>query len=226
MNNGTECFEFIDTKVICNSDLDITVPICFRGNCTLSGRGYSVLFQEQGSMIIKAGSQLTLEDLEMDNLAAFKVHCVTQDGSLVLKNSILNLASDYTFSTGSILFSEDVVFTGTNIFNYTTKQGSTIDKNSQLFFAPGSTFKYVPDRANRELLFLTDQTSSLRFDGSTLHSTHTGLQLTRGTLIIDDSVTFTSEARIAVEALSLKSDLCVVIRGGANLNLQGLILAE
>jgi hypothetical protein len=56
-----------------------------------------------------------------------------------------------------------------------------------------------------------------------LHSTRTGIQLSLGTLIVDDKVTFSSEAKNSGEAMSLKSDLNIRLLGNAALELFGHI---
>lgn len=217
---------FNNTKVILNSDVNLNVPMHFSGTSILSGRGNGLNFVSSGRIAVRPGSTLIIEDLELRNLGGTKLRCFTDAASITFKNSILNLSQDYTFSRGSILFTQDVAISGTNKFIYTTNLASTIDSNAMLYMGYGTTFSYAPQTAKKSLIVMSDATSMLYLDGSTLHVTRTGLQLSTGTLIIDDLVTFTSEARVPAEGISLKNDLTVSMRGGSNLQMFGIIRAD
>jgi len=217
---------FRDTRLVFNSDVVFNIPIHFSGNCIINGRGNALNFVNNGNVVIRPASTLTLEDVNFRNLGSSNLMCLTDDGVLVVKNSILTLARDYTFSRGSILFTQDVAFSGTNRFVYSTGLTSTIDTDSLLYFGYGTTFSYAPRKASKSLLAMTDPTSILYLDGSSLFSTRTGLQLSVGTLILDDNVTLSSGAHFPAEGISLKSNLTVQVRGGANLNLFGIIRAD
>lgn len=217
---------FIDTKVIFNSDVNFTVPVHFQGNCTISGRANGLNLINNGKVVVRPNSRLTIEDVEMRNLGDGKLACLTDSGSLTFENSILNLSRDYTFSRGSILFNQDNFITGSNKFIYTTNLASTIDSQSMLYMGYGTTFSYSPRTAKRDLIFMTNTTSQLFLDGSSLHVTRTGLQLSAGTLILDDLVTVSSEARVPAEGIRLNSDLTVNVRGNANVQLFGIIRAD
>jgi len=217
---------FINTRVIFNSDLTFNAPMHFQGTCFLAGRGNSLKMINNGKIVVRPASSLTIENVHFRNLGAGGLLCLTDDASVTLKNSTITLAQDYTFSRGSILFTQENSITGTNRFIYSTAVGSTIDTNSLLYMGYSTTFSYAPRRPNKNLIFMNDTTSVLYLDGSTLFSTRTGLQLSTGTLILDDTVTISSGAHFPAEGLSLKSNLTVNIRGNTNVQLFGLIRAD
>jgi len=217
---------FINTRVVFNSDVIFNNPVHFQGTCVIDGRGNSLNMINNGQVVVRPASMLTIKNLNFRDLGPSDLICLTDDASLILKNSTLTLARDYTFSRGSILFTQDNMITGTNKFIYSTAVGSTIDTNSMLYMGYNSTFSYAPRRANKNLIFMNDTTSVLYLDGSTLFSTRTGLQLSAGTLILDDAVTLSSGARFSAEGISLKNNLTVQVRGGAYVNLFGTIRAD
>jgi hypothetical protein len=106
--------------------------------------------------------------------------------SITFKNANMYLSSNYSFTSGKIRFEEEVIISGTNVFEYRpTHINSGIAPNSTLYLNRGITFNYAPDSANRDLLGMTDKTSQLYLNGCTLKSTTTGMRLTKGTLLVD-----------------------------------------
>ncbi len=72
---------------------------------------------------------------------------------------------------------------------------------------------------------MNDVTSFLFLNGCSLFATRTGLELSQGTMIIDNHVTFSSQALFSVEGIELKSTLNTILFGNAVLDLFGIILA-
>jgi len=217
---------FDNTNLVFNSDAEFIVDTTFYGDCLVDGKGNRVFLNEDGLLKVASGSQLTLKNLELVGLEKSNMECLANDASLIIQNCKLTVTSDYTFDTGSILFKDDVVISGTNKFCFTSVIGSTIDSNSALYIDPGMTFSYSPQRANRDLLHMHDDTSWLYLDGCTLYSTKTGMRLTKGKLFIDNLVTLNSEGSAASEAIcfgngSANDDLSIHILAGAQLDVYG-----
>ncbi|MBS1987768.1 WD40 repeat domain-containing protein [Candidatus Dependentiae bacterium] len=214
---------FKNGSIVCNSDVILKAPIHFIGSCKINGRGKRIIFQSNSGFVVRPGATVLFEDVHFQNVFPSSMRCLDDSGTVTLSNCSLYLTNDYTFSRGSILFKEDVTISGTNKFNYTTKLTSTIATLSRLFFNNNMTFSYAPLRANRTLINMTDETSRLLLDGCTLYSTRTGLTLSNGTLIIDNKVTISSDAKYDAESMQLSSDLNIVIRGAAMLELIGRV---
>lgn len=214
---------FDNISLIFNSNVNINVPVEFSGACKINGRGRRIFVQSGGGIAIRPGGTLIIEDAELDMIGDSNLRCMTDRGAITLRNSLISLSRNYTFSRGSILFDEDTMITGTNKFIYATGLSSTIASQSTLFIDQGVTFSYAPRRGNKNLINMTNNTSSLYLNGCTLHSTRTGLQLDSGMVIFDNKVTFSSEARNNAEALTLKSGLTMSVMGGAQLELFGRI---
>jgi WD40 repeat protein len=214
---------FKDTTLLCNSDVVVTTTLHFQGSCKINGQGKRMYFDPGSTLVVRPGSRLIFEDIELQNIGDFNIRCLTNSAAMTLRNSMLILSRNYTFSLGSILFDEDVVLTGTNKFNYTTRLSSTIASQSMLFLDRGITFSYAPARARQDLLVFQDASSILYLNGCTLHSTRTGLHLTTGKLFLDDKVTVSSEAKFNAESLRLNANLDVRVLSGATLELCGKV---
>ncbi len=213
-----------DGSIVCNSDISIKAPIQIIGSCRINGRGKRLsFFNSSSNFIIRSGASLLIEDAELLNIFDSSIRCLDDRGTVTIRNCLLSLANNFSFSRGSILFEEDVVFTGTNKFNYTTRLASTISSQSLIKFDFGTTFSYAPQRSRGDLLYMIDETSIMYLNGCSLFSTRTGLQLSQGTLIIENRVTMSSDAKFNAEGLRLGQTLTTLIRGGATLDLYGKI---
>lgn len=225
--NLTSTLVIDKTNIVFVNGVKISAPLQFRYGCKINGMGKRLTFMPSGALITRPGGSLVIENAELWNLSQRTLRCLTDEGSITLRNCTLVLGQDYTFSRGSMLFTDEVIVTGTSRFIYSSGLTSTISSVTTLFLDSGITFSYSPRRASGTLINMVDNTSYLYLNGGTLHSTRTGLQLSTGTLIVDDKVTFSSEARRSVsEALRLNSDLTIRIKGRGTADFNGLICYE
>jgi hypothetical protein len=217
--------DFDKTTLVCSSNVSIQGELQFSNQCKIDGQGKELTFNG-GSIVVHPNSYLILENAYLSNFGTSRLRCLTNTSSITLRNCTMLLSSDYIFENGSLFFDMDNVVIGTCKFIYSSPVGSTIGPRSTLVFDRGTTLSYAPLRANQDLIFMTDQTSRLYFDGASLYSTSTGLHLQGGTLILDDYVTMSSDARFNAEALWLDSGLNVVIRAGAAVEIFGSVKYE
>ncbi len=213
---------FDRTTLVCNSNVSITGALNFSNLCKIDARGKRLTFNG-GSIVVRPNSYLILENACLANFGTSRLQCLSNTASITLRNCIISLASDYTFSQGSLLFDLDNIIMGTGKFIYSSPVGSTIASGARLQLDRSMTLSYAPSRANQNLIFMQDSTSWLYLDGCTLHSTRTGLHLSGGTLIIDDKVTMSSEAKNTAESLWLDSNLNIVIRAGGVVEIFGSV---
>ncbi len=217
---------FDNVAIFFNTDVRLHAPMQFRGACKINANGKFLTLCGNSAIVLRPGTSLVLEDVMLYGLSGNNLRCMTDNGALTIHNSILSMSGDYTFSRGSILFEKDVAITGTTRFIYGSGLTSTIASLAKLFLEQDLTFSYAPRRANGDLLYFTDATATLHFNGCSLFSTRTGLQFTTGTLIFDDKVTVSSQARNAAEAIKLGSNVNIIVKGGATLDLYGLVRYE
>jgi WD40 repeat protein len=215
-----------NTTVVCNSNVDFLSSVHIKGVCKINGQGKQVRFTHTNELLVRPHAHLILENIEINEVKDSNIRCMNDTGKVTLRNCELCFERDFTFSHGSLYFDEDVMFTGTSTFNYTTKLASTIASDATLYLNTGHIFNYAPAIAQENLLYMTDATSRLFLDGCSLHSTSTGLQLSDGILVIDNDVTLSSAATVPAEGIALQSSLDIQVRGGAVLDLHGYITYE
>ncbi len=214
---------FDTTTLTLNSDLTINTPTYFINNCRIDGRGQRLTIGAGASLTVRPNSQLILDQVEIQGIKNNYLGCMVDSGSLILRNCIIALDSDFTFSRGSIFFDESVIMTGTSKFIYSSRFGSTIGSQSILMMSKNTTFSYDPSAARRNLLSMQDQTATLFLDGSTFVSTRTGLLLDTGTFVFDNRVTLSSGAKNSAEAMQLGTNLTIKVLGSSQVDLFGHI---
>jgi len=214
---------FDTTTLTLNSDLTLNTTTYFINNCRIDGRGQRLTIGPSSKIIVRPNSQLILDDVEVQGIKSNYLGCMVDSGSLILRNCILVLDSDFTFSRGTMFFDENVIITGTSKFIYSSRFGSTIGSQSVLMMSNNTTLSYAPLAARENLLTMEDQTSILFLDGCTLASTRTGLILDTGTLVMDNRVTLSSQGRNSAEAIQLRTNLMVKVLGSAQVDLFGQV---
>lgn len=218
--------QFRDTSVFLNNDLTLAGTIKFLGSCLLDGRWNNVTFGQGANLIIGHNTTLTMRNMELDGIIGSNIRCLDDSASLILDNVRWVQSGDYTFSRGSILFVNKVDVVGQHVFNFSPTLTSTIETDSILYFDVGTTFSYSPQVPKRTLLFMEDTTSFLSLNGCSVVATRTGLQLSQGTMIIDNHVTFSSQARFLAEGIELQSTLNIMVLGSATLDFFGIIVSN
>lgn len=215
---------FKNGSLVLNSDINLVGEFHAAQLCKINARGKRITFNDStSSFVVRPRSSILIENAELQNLSLSSIRCMDDSGTVTLSNCVVTLSQDFTFSRGSILFNNDVIFTGSNQFNYTSRVGSTISSLAMLMFDKFATFNYAPARANANLLAMADVSSQFYLNGCTLISTSTGLRLMTGTLILDDNVTLSSSAVFNANALWLDSGLNMVLTGAANVQLFGKV---
>lgn len=215
---------FKNGSLVLNSDINLIGEFHAAQSCKINARGKRITFNDStSSFVVRPRSSILIENAELQNLSLSSIRCIDDSGTVTLSNCVVTLSQNFTFSRGSILFNNDVIFTGTNQFNYTSRVGSTISSLAMLMFDKFATFNYAPARANATLLAMADVSSQLYLNGCSLTSTSTGLRLLTGTLILDNDVTLSSAAVFNANALWLDSGLNIVLTGAANVQLFGKV---
>ncbi len=196
----------------------------FAGDSKIIGFGNKLNFSYFNLGILQPGT-LTLRDIIIDNLKHNNMRCVGGNASIVLNDCQLIMANNFSFTTGTLQFEHEVKITGSNVLSYESVGQSIINSQSRLFLDMGVTFSYAPSVAQKNLLAFTDATSQLYCNGCTLKTTTTGMQLAKGTLIVDHKNTFyndnaasLSEALIIGNGVS-SDDLTVEVKPGGSLEM-------
>ena len=223
LSSSPDSLIFDNVTLVFNSNVLANKDWKIKNECKIVGNGKKLTIGSGVTIELDPGAHLRLQDVCLDDVQVSNIRCLTDNATITLCDSVLQLSRDFTFSRGSMIFEHDVVITGTVKFNYTTAEQSTILQDSTLFLTHGLTFSYDTLNGNKNLIAMEDETSSLYVDGATLYSTHTGLRLSGGKLFIDNKVTLSSEARNTGEAMELDSDLDVHCLSSSSLEIFGMV---
>lgn len=216
---------FFDTaNVSFNTNTTFRCPMQFRGTSAIYGNGHKITVSRNNPIIVRDGD-LTIQDTIIGGMGDNNLRCLFGTGRITLRDCIIILERDYTFTQGGITFSGDTMITGTNRFIYSSTVASTISSNSTLYVDQRTIFSYAPVNTRRDLLFMTDVSSVLYLDGATLLTTGTGIRLSRGTILVDNRVTLSSSAANTGEAMLFNTDVTVNMLSGAVFDMYGFIKA-
>ena len=193
-----------------NLNIQENTPLHFASNTLVEGNGNTIILQDNAQLFVDTDVSVTLRNVTIKNsknyLSASAIKLAASGSQLTLDNAKLNFANDYYFDRGQIYFYNDVEFTGTNAFIYRSTVPSYIKSGANLKFNPDSIFDFRPSTTGepillaKDLLIMDDSVSKITFDGCSLKSTFTGLNLTKGTVFFDNKVSITSAAQLAVKS--------------------------
>ena len=220
-----------------NEILDGTFTMSFCGNTKLNCFGNELgLASADHAIDVSASATLAIQNAKLvglgglSSLAENNLKCSCHDSTLTLSNCDLTLSSHYSFTEGHLNLYQDTSISGTNVFAYQSPRPLTIKSQAVLKVGLNCTFSYDSGitgdagSAGNNRLVMDDVTSKLFLDGCTLHVTKTGMQLTKGTLVVNGKSTVYSEATTVEEAVVFGNnteadDLSVTIFAGGILDI-------
>lgn len=183
-----------NVKIFLQSDATITEDIMIKKSCVINCGGYALSIGDSGSITVANDSRLHFENGVIKGLKEDNIRCYDDTGVMTLDDVVWKQDDDFVFLYGGLIIKNDVVMTGKGSFAYQTSKTFTIASRSSLLLDSDFTFSYDPIRvASKILLEFQSDTSRLILDGATLHATVTGLQLTRGDLLVKRDSFLSSE---------------------------------
>lgn len=226
---------FDTTKIDLAKNEDLNMTLTFIGNCTLRGEGHVLTLTDLGNIVVSGqGSSLLLEGLIIKGVSGNKIRCTDNTCTISFNNVQWIQDGNFSFTTGRFEVLSDFDLLGSFTFNYRSNRQSQINTGATLILENGITFSYGPGASNRrDLLALQDSTAVLFMNGATLASTTTGLQLTKGILMLDHKNFFQNNGAVSTsQGIAfgdgiLANDLLVQLYPGANINvLSGLLVYQ
>lgn len=165
----------------------------FTGSATIKGHSNTLDLGQVGNIVVQSGSSLTIQDMQLTGMSGTNVRCVDNTGQIILDNVTWDQSTNnYLFGMGALQVRNQVAMIGVATFAYQSTQTSTILANSQLTLDSGFTFSYDP-AASTNLLAFIDSSSILMLNGSNVHVGAVGMDLTKGTMIVEAHSTLYSE---------------------------------
>ncbi|NHJ84795.1 MAG: hypothetical protein FK734_04990 [Asgard group archaeon] len=178
--------------------------------------GFQLLIDSGVTLTLR---NISLKQLKGSANSGGGIVLLDNSSNLALQNVLVDVNGTYSFDIGSLFIHGDVIinggpysdqtFSGTlrssfvhsSIYDIPNQKPLIIDKNSMLYFDNGMTFVYDHHSASSDLckqqIIMTDTSSRLYINGSTLqvpvdNSQKGGLVLWRGTLMLDNRVSFSN----------------------------------
>ncbi len=149
-------------------------------------------------LLVDHNVTLTLRNMTFKNthnsVGRPSIRLMSPGSKLALQDVKFAMADEFAFHEGQLFIHDDVMVTGTSMFSYRSAAHCHIDTQSTLLFDKGTTYFHYPKTTLNNQLYMQDVSSILAFNNSTLLATHTGMQITRGTLCFDNGVTVSSFA--------------------------------
>jgi len=238
---------FKDIKLFFDSDVIIGGDVVFEGSCIVDCGRNNLEFLDEGSITVASGSSLLLSDAIIRGVSGNKISCADDDCVLQLKDVTWFQDGNYTFSTGAMIFENDVAMSGDYTFAYQTMKTSTILSKSTLALDAGFVFSYEPANSllltfsynpenivSKDLIALEDSSSTILLNGATLHATCEGMELKKGRLRVSRD-SFLSSEKLLFEGIyfdggitfgdgTVENDLLCYIYAGNGLNaIQGTL---
>jgi len=221
-------------------DTDIYIPdntiFSITSNGVIDGLQKNLVLGENSQILLDSNISVTFKNIifkNNSNTIRPPIKCFDNSGIITFDNSTLSLNDTFSFERGHLFINNEVNFTGTSEFIYYSINTSYILPHSALNFAPQTTFLYSPYSTNNNLIIMHDKSSCMKFDNSSLKVTHTGLQLTHGSLYFDNKITISSTHETFNNALifgnlDLGADynLSTYILSGARINLNGRLVLD
>ncbi|QQR48899.1 WD40 repeat domain-containing protein [bacterium] len=194
-------------------DGNLTLPankiMSFRTDTIIDGCGNTLTFTNYSQFLIDNSVTLTLRNMKIKtthaSLARPCIRCQSNTSRLALDNVTFALAENFDFRNGRLYFHNSVRFTGTSQFIYRSTQASYISSGALLTFDPNTTLYYYPSSTAQDLIRLVDQTSKLYLNNATLQTTHTGMLLSKGSLFLDNLVSFSTRANTKLLGITLNT---------------------
>ncbi len=208
----------------------------------IDGRGYTLNIEDNPIIFNSAGTgTLLLRDIRLLGLhnTGYGARCPQEstfviehsDGTVVFEDARLYLTGDYTYCHGFMNFCRtNVIETSCqgHVFTHRSDRPSTILRNSSLLIAPKVTYRheYQPQPGLSPLhgLVLFDETSIVKFDGSTFSVNENGFCFkNNGCLFIDNHVLFEADNKVDVtKSIKVPASLTVEILAAAVLECDGM----
>jgi len=196
---------------------DLTLPpsktLNFTNNAVIDGRGHDLIIDTNSQISLDPTVSVTLKNMNIKDKRSSSLYppiiLDATTSQLTLDNVILAPVNDFNFLQGQLFIKNDVIFTGTSALVYKSTMPCRIAPNSCLYFDTNTSFNFAPYSNNKDLLAMTDATSSIYLNGCDLKTTYTGLRLTKGRLICDNKINFDSQyaSRISGFATSINTSI-------------------
>ncbi len=187
-------------------------PYQVKGNVCIDGRGARIYLEHDDALVLDPMAKLVIRNATVMGAAGGiygrlrALEASAMPTVITLQDTGLLLEADYTFSAGSLnIVSDAKIYGRDKKFTFASTGIIFIESGSTLTIDHTITFSYQPtvptwghDNYNysKERIVFEDESSTLHLNGCVLHSTHTGIRIKNGRVLIQDHVKMVSVAGI------------------------------
>lgn len=183
-----------------NSPLQLTSVLTFTNACILNGNN-NIIDCTAGALAIGPNSSLVVVNATLKGISSNSFYCYDNTGTVQFNNVTCALNSTLTFSQGTFQLQGDTIFTGTQIFAYTSSFPIVVHSNVVWSFDSGMTFSYDTNANN--LLTFEAANTTLKLYETTLYANRPGLNLTKGTVILDGACPLINDGTTSAQGISI-----------------------
>lgn len=203
VGTSTVFWDCNNASMLLRSNLGLSGGWTFSGNCTIQGNGNSIIFHPNGRIVVGRGSSVRFKDVNLKGILDGQIICLDNASKLIFENSTWSQDIDTTFSLGSIHVVNELIMRGRDTtFVYSSPEKSFIQERAELILQDDFTFSYAPSTESRTLIDLVDDTARIIMNNASIHSTQTGLQLTKGYLEVHGACSLQSDAWYQAEGIT------------------------
>jgi WD40 repeat protein len=184
------------------------------GSTFIDGNGHTLYVGDNAQIFVDTDATVTLRNLVIRNgqhASTFPPIRLASHGSkLCLDNTTLAPGNDFLFAQGQFFVHNDVKFTGTSAFIYTSPIPSWITSGGRLYFDFGTTFSIAPATftdapytlkntyTNCNFIKMADKSSQLYLNGCSLMTTLTGNRFAHGSINLNNKNTFKTATNLQI----------------------------
>ncbi len=202
-------FVFSNLNLKLNNNLLMnSTSLIFSGLTTIDGQGNLLDLNATSTLIVGSNSSLLLKNIRIQGTGLQNISGTDSTSTITCQNVVWSLDEDFTFTQGSLTILSDFMLEGDQKkFTYRTDGIIRIEPFSSFILDNGITFSYDPSISSKNLLQFFDESSLLRLTGGTLHASTIGLNLFKGSLLVDNNSCITSDATTNIQAISFGDGL-------------------
>lgn len=204
-------FVFSNLNVALNNNLLLSnTSLVFNGLATIDGRGNLLDLSGTSTLLVDTNSSLLLKNIRIQGTGLQNISGTDMTSNITLQNVTWSLDENFTFTQGSLTIVSECLLEGDQKgFSHQADGTVMIEPFSSLILGAGVTFSYDPSISNKDLFQFADASSQLVLNGGTLHASTTGLNLFKGSLLVDKNSSITSDAINDLQAISFGDGLSV-----------------
>lgn len=235
---------------------DVQRDLFLNSNLTIDGQGHTLTLQNSSNFRVRSGFTLTLKNMTIvcdatnskwghfNGGNGTNSNFIFDNVTIIARPNGSNFAGGVepgTGGTSAVTFRNKVSILGAGArFSLRENFGTTnftIDKNSTLYFGPNVIVQLSDANSFNCTLSMVDHTSVLHIDGAKFYMGPNGLQLTKGTLLVDNKTrifncevgseaapnTDMTKGLILGDGSSSANDVDVRVLGGAYVVVDGCV---